>query len=713
MRDMFWSLVIPLVIILVFDISLFILIKAKIMQRLKLVKNLIVIFLVVTLVPLLCVGYVAREKISQVVFHDTYEKIRFIGKARAEILNNMLDTMVTHAETIAKQYTVIEVLKKVSVEGIDRSDQLFNALLKTTQENLEGIISSSKLCDIMLVSAEGKIVLTGISHKEEIEADVSDEIYFKRGKEKTYFTDLFYNKFVGDNNMYVVTPCHDLLGRFVGCVILEINVKGIYEMLANHEGLGETFETYIVNQENFIVSESRFIKDAVLKVKVDTLGVNEGLKGKAGIAFYPDYRNIPVIGSWHPIKHINWVLLSEINEKEGLAPMRAATTIQIILVAAAGIMTVIIAIFSAFATVKPVQELIKVSKHIGEGNLDQDVKVQSYDEIGTLINVFNTMIGNMRLLADQATVISKGDLTTSVDAKGELADAFTNMLEIIRSLIKQCQDSIGRISAVSVEMLSSSEEQSSGTSELAASVGEITSTIEELSISAKQIAKNAESVAKVAEDSETTCNHGMEAVSASIHIMEDIKGVTKDSSGKILSLSEKAQKIGDVLGIIKEIAGETHLLALNASIEASAAGEFGKRFGVVAAEVRRLAERTKTSAEEIKGIVSEIQVATNAAVLSTEQGVKNVEKGVDVVQKAGQSIESILNLTKETTDASRQIVMATQQQKSATEQVAGTMKEISEVVGQTAAGLKQSTAAVAELNKLADDLNEIVKKFKT
>ena len=676
MRDMFWSLVIPLVIILVFDISLFILIKVKIIQRLKLVKNLIVIFLVVTLVPILCVGYVAREKISQVVFQDTYEKIRFIGKARAEILNNMLDNMITNAETIAKQYTVIEVLKKVSVEGIDSSDLLFNALLKTTRENLDGIISSAKLCDIMLVSADGKIVLTGISHKEEIETDVSDEIYFKRGKEKTYFTDLFYNKFVGDNNMYVVTPCHDILGRFVGCVILEINVKGIYEMLADREGLGETFETYIVNKENFIVSESRFIKDAVLKVKVDTLGVNEGLKGKAGIAFYPGYRNILVIGSWHPIKHINWVLLSEINEKEGLAPMRAATTIQIILVSAAGIMTVIIAIFSAFATVKPIQELIKVSKHIGEGNLDHEVKVQSYDEIGTLINAFNAMIGNMRIL------------------------------------IKQSQESIMRVSSVTSEIMSSSEEQASGISELAASVGEITSTIEELSISAKQIAANAESVAKVAEDSETTCHHGMEAVSASIHIMEDIKGVTKDSSGKILSLSEKAQKIGDVLGIIKEIAGETHLLALNASIEASAAGEFGKRFGVVAAEVRRLAERTKISAEEIKVVVSEIQVATNAAVLSTEQGVKNVEKGVEVVQKAGQSIESILNLTRGTTDASRQIVMATQQQKSATEQVAGTMREISEVVGQTAAGLKQSTAAVAELNKLADDSKEVIKKFR-
>ena len=176
MGDMFWSLVVPLVVILFFDISLFVLIKVKIIQRLKLIKNLIVILLVVTLVPILCVGYVAKRKITQVVFNNMYEKISFAGKARAEILNNMLDNMVTNAETIAKQYTVIEVLKKVSVEGVDRSDQLFNALLKTTQENLDGIISSSKLCDIMLVSSDGKIVRTGTSHKEEIGIDVSDEI---------------------------------------------------------------------------------------------------------------------------------------------------------------------------------------------------------------------------------------------------------------------------------------------------------------------------------------------------------------------------------------------------------------------------------------------------------------------------------------------------------------------------------------------------------
>ncbi|MEK6635438.1 MAG: methyl-accepting chemotaxis protein [Planctomycetota bacterium] len=713
MLDNYWSLVIPLAIILVFNISLFLLIKENIIQRLKLTKSMIVLLLVVTLVPVLCIVFGNERKMSSIIFNGICEKLKSVGKTRAMFLNETLEQVKIDTEGIAKNWIVMEVLRQISIDKVSRSNPNFNTLLKNVQGHLNQIVSNKGYDDIMLVSAEGKIEATGAEHSKQAGLDISSEPYFKLGREKAYLTDLFYNKLAGKNSMYVIMPCTGEQGKFIGCVITEMNMKKIYDILNDREGLGESGETYLVNREKFMISESRFLKDAVLKVKVERFGANEDLVGQSGVSIYRDYRNCLVIGSWYPVKYANWVLLTEMEEKEAFASLRINRLIQGILVSVTVVMIITIAVISARATTKPIHELVNISQYIGEGKLDQDVKVQASGEIGILINVFNGMIKSMRLLAKQATVISTGDLTTNVDAKGELAVAFNNMLENLRSLIRQCHSSIGRISSVSVEMLSSSEEQSSGTAELAASVGEITATIEELSSSAKQIAANAESVAKVAEDSEATGHRGMESVSASIHIMEDIKGVTKDSSGKIFSLSEKAQKIGDVLGIIKEIAGETHLLALNASIEASAAGEFGKRFGVVAAEVRRLAERTKTSAEEIKGIVSEIQVATNAAVLATEQSVKNVDRGVDVVQKAGQAIESILSLIKQTTDASKQIVMATQQQKSATEQVAGTMREISEVVKQTAVRLKQTTAAVAELNKLADDFKEIVKKFKT
>ncbi len=677
MLDIYWNLIIPLAIILAFNIAIFVLVRLKVLQRLKLTRNFIVVLLVVTLVPIICIGFTNTKKTSSLIFTEMCEKLQSIGKTRALFVNERLEEAKNDAETIANHWIVQEVLRLISVEKTDRADTNFATIYKNALGHLSRIAQTGGFEDIMLVSATGKIELTSAKYAVEVGTDISEEIYFKQGKAQTYFTDLFYHTLSKKNLMYITTPCCDQQGQFLGCVIVEMDIKRVYNVLSDREGLEESAETYIVNKDKLMVSESRFIRDAILKTRVDTRGVNEGLAGGRGVAMYPDYRNVSVIGAWFPIQYTNWVLLAEVDKDDAFQLIWHDIRNEVILVSAIVVMAVVIAVFSARATVRPVQELIAVAEQVGKGDFSKEVNVQSHDEIGALINVFNYM------------------------------------LESLRSLIKQTQESILRISTVTVEMLSSSEEQASSSSELAASVGEITATAEELSSSAKQIATNAESVAKVADDTDTTGQQGLESITASIHIMEEIKAVTKDSAGKILTLSEKSQKIGDVLELIKEIAGETHLLALNASIEASAAGEFGKRFGVVATEVRRLAERTKASAEEIKGIITEIQASTNAAVLTTEQGVKNVEKGVEVMQRVGQSIEAISNLIAKTAEASQQIVMATHQQKSATEQVAGTMREISEVVKQTSAGLKQTTAAIAELNKLADDFKEAVKKYKT
>ena len=144
--------------------------------------------------------------------------------------------------------------------------------------------------------------------------------------------------------------------------------------------------------------------------------------------------------------------------------------------------------------------------------------------------------------------------------------------------------------------------------------------------------------------------------------MEKIRRRVADISGKTLLLGERSQRISEVLNLIKDIAGEIHLLAVNAAIESAAAGEHGKRFAVVASEVRRLAERTRDPAEEIKGIVGEIQSATNTSVLATEQGVKEVENGVSLATRARGSLEQIIQMVDRTTQAIRQITFATQQQ---------------------------------------------------
>jgi methyl-accepting chemotaxis protein len=236
--------------------------------------------------------------------------------------------------------------------------------------------------------------------------------------------------------------------------------------------------------------------------------------------------------------------------------------------------------------------------------------------------------------------------------------------------------------------------------------------MEELTDTAKQIAHSATSVEKIADDSAQAAHAGFASVNEALEAMEKIRRRVADISGKTLLLGERSQRISEVLNLIKEIAGEIHLLAVNAAIESAAAGEHGKRFAVVASEVRRLAERTRESAEEIKGIVGEIQSATNTSVLATEQGVKEVENGVSLATKARGSLEQILQMVDRTTQAIRQITFATQQQRSASEQIVQTMREVAEVTKQTAAGMKQSANSVTDLNILADQFKTRIREFR-
>ncbi len=313
--------------------------------------------------------------------------------------------------------------------------------------------------------------------------------------------------------------------------------------------------------------------------------------------------------------------------------------------------------------------------------------------------------------------VAAGDLSQGFsldrnDELGSLAKAANDMAAQLRGLIQEIQHAGFQITAASTQVLSAAEEHASGSVQQAASIAEVTATMEELTDTAKQIAHSATAVERIADDSAQAAHAGFESVNDALGAMEKIRRRVADISGKTLLLGERSQRISEVLNLIKEIAGEIHLLAVNAAIESAAAGEHGKRFAVVASEVRRLAERTRESAEEIKGIVVEIQSATNTSVLATEQGVKEVENGVTLATRARGSLEEILQMVDRTTQAIRQITFATQQQRSASEQIVQTMREVAEVTKQTAAGMKQSANSVSDLNALADQFKIRIREFR-
>jgi methyl-accepting chemotaxis protein len=178
----------------------------------------------------------------------------------------------------------------------------------------------------------------------------------------------------------------------------------------------------------------------------------------------------------------------------------------------------------------------------------------------------------------------------------------------------------------------------------------------------------------------------------------------------MLQLGDNSQKIGGIVEIIDEISDQTNLLALNAAIEAAGAGEAGKRFAIVAQEVKRLAERTVDATRQIKGLIEEIQKATTSTIMVTEEGTKAVDKASTLVDKVHDSFNSILGMVEETSRTAKEITCSTQQQTSACEQMAETMTDVRDVAQQVASSARETEKAIGEIITLTESLKVLTEK---
>jgi len=338
---------------------------------------------------------------------------------------------------------------------------------------------------------------------------------------------------------------------------------------------------------------------------------------------------------------------------------------------------------------------------------------------GTLIIVRSLLrktVSGLDSLVGSTQRVAAGDLRQHIPEEGfeevrALAHAFNSMAENLRTVLRQIQDTGASVSSFSSNITTMIQDQAASASQQATSVAEVTATVEELSRTSMQIAMNAESVKDAAGRSVEVAQRGKTLGDEGVAAMMQIKDRVGDIAGKTLFLEEKSHEIGKVMDIIKEIAGEIYLLALNAAIESVAAGEHGRRFAVVASEVRRLAEKTRESTETIRGIIGEIQSATNSSVEATEQGKEEVEHWRDTIRKASEAFSEIIQTIERTSEASAQISLATHQQTSANEEVAQAMRQIAEMVRLSAGQMKESSVSAGELRSMAAKLQEKASVF--
>lgn len=312
--------------------------------------------------------------------------------------------------------------------------------------------------------------------------------------------------------------------------------------------------------------------------------------------------------------------------------------------------------------------------------------------------------------------VGQGDLTarfTSVtgDELEAVGRSFNNMVDSLRKMTLELKNVMEEVSSVSASIMEIAEQQTHRGEERAVAVTQISASIEHVSKTAQQVAEHCESMVQSAEHALEQAMEGQKLVGDTAEGMERIRDTVTAMSKHILSLGEKSKQIGDIIETISGIADETHLLALNAAIESAGAGEHGRRFAVVASEVKRLAQRSVTETQDIKKILTEIQMAANASVLATEQGIKEVEAGTNLARGAREAIDKVMALVGDTTRRTREISDATEQQKQANLQVVTSMREITAASREAAAANKQSRGLARSLTDLAQKLSVVVRLF--
>jgi methyl-accepting chemotaxis protein len=337
---------------------------------------------------------------------------------------------------------------------------------------------------------------------------------------------------------------------------------------------------------------------------------------------------------------------------------------------------------------------------------------------GVAFLVSRAITSGTALVLERAAAISKGDLSgapiivSTNDELGELAGAINTMQQSLRETISSVSASAERIATASEEFSATAAEQAQGAETQKDQTHQVATAMQEMSSTVQQVSDNSNKAAEASRNAADTARRGGTIVEDTLTKMRAIADSVGQTAKKVQELGKSSNQIGEIIGVIDDIADQTNLLALNAAIEAARAGEQGRGFAVVADEVRKLAERTSKATKEITQMIENIQTETKSAVEAMQSGTKQVELGVESTTKAGSSLQEIISTSEHVGEMVMLIATAATEQASASEEINLNIDQIAKITQETATGANESAKAVHELSNLATELHAIVSKFK-
>jgi len=671
----------------------------------RLMTRLISYFFIIAMMSILMISiitfYYSRSALEHAAFNELSAVCKIKQKQILDYLHNREGIVKILAES-SDTRQAFQLLKKYHDTGGGDPNGAYDVHTKEYEEIYQKIgsffrnfLDTFGFKDIYFICAPHGHVMYTTAKERDLGTNLGVGPYRKSGlsalwssvvnQKRTIFEDFSQYSPIGKPAAFIGAPFMNENGKVVALIALQIDPKRIDEIMQEKTGMGQTGETYLVGTDKYMRSSSRFESSSTILVKkVDTAATQQALNGQAGHQIIKDYRGVNVLSNFFPMNlkqelgcDFEWAIVAEIDEEEAFAPIY--NLLQKIILSAIFILVVsfIIGYVASRSIVVPVKYLSENVKRIAEGDLTVELEIKDReDEIGVMMHGFKDMLDTLRTQT-------------------------SDMLEGASTLAS----SISQITATVTQMATSSTETSS-------SIAEITATVEEVRQTVQVSSQKANQVVDVAKKASNVSDSGKRATDDTIQGIKRIKDEMEYIADSIVKLSEQTQSIGDIINAVNDLADQSNLLSVNASIEAAKAGEHGKGFAVVAQEVKSLAEQSKNATNDVTSILSDIQKATSAAVMATERGGKTVEDGVTLSAQAGESIGILSQNVTESSQSALQIASSTQEQLVGMDQLAEAMENIKLASTQNADGAKQLEDSVRNLDSLAKKMKTISNKFR-
>jgi methyl-accepting chemotaxis protein len=655
-------------------------------------------FLLVALIPLITVTLVVENLNSKVLLEQEKNSMHSLVLSKAQATDEWFNSQMAELELVAET----DILKSMNKESIVP----FLSIVNERSDVFETVFTTD-------------VKGTVIAHTTEksIGSDYSERGYVQAAvKGESNFSEVLTSKATGNRIVVVATPVKDDNGTVIG----------VLAGSANFEVLVDTFLSNgadsMENVENIELSTLITLVDAQERLQVSPeeelngVPINESDLGEAlssalkkslsetGISSFERF-NEEFLIAYAPIESVGYGLSLNMPESLVLADSKSIQKTAILIIVLTTILIVILAFFIVNKMTRPILSVANGMTIVASGDLTVDrVSVKANDEIGDLADSFNEMVTNIKKVIET--------VATTAEQVAASSEELTASAEETKRATEQITGSIQSVA-------SGAELQATSTEDAGRVITDISSKI-------THISSNIQVTNNMTEETVVAATNGNEIIERSINQMKTIDETTDAASRTINGLGEKSSQIETIVSVIKAIAEQTNLLALNAAIEAARAGEHGKGFAVVADEVRKLAEQSGQASGQISSLIKDIQVEINASISAMKKGKLAVNDGATFVGQAGQAFETISNAITRVSEQMKDVSITITQIRAGSEEMVSSIKtithiseeasnnthEVASASEQQHASMEEITTAAHTLSKMAEELQETTRMFR-